>query len=107
MHSSLLLFAFFSLAGCGDQMPATMASLSTATGLSAQEPSAPIVTGDVATDGLNWFNYRRQQAGLAELLRSDTIDRAAGAHANYQQINFVTTHEENFILSVYTGGNVT
>ena len=110
MHSTrkalLLLFALISLAGCGDQTPATTASLSTATVLSAQEPSAPIVTGDVATDGLNWFNYRRQQAGLAALLRSDTIDRAAGAHANYQQINSVTTHEENPTLSGYTGINV-
>lgn len=53
-------------------------------------PGAPLVTGDVATDGLNWLNYRRQQAGLSVLPRNGVIDSAAVGHSNYQRLNEVT-----------------
>lgn len=48
------------------------------------------MTGDVATDGLNWLNFRRQQAGLRVLSRNGLIDNATVAHSNYQRLNEVT-----------------
>ena len=37
--------------------------------LTSQEVNGPRATGDVATDGLAWINYRRSQAGLATMQR--------------------------------------
>ena len=54
------------------------------------EPGAPPMTGNVATDGLNWLNFRRQQAGLSVLPRNTLIDNAAVGHSNYQRLNEVT-----------------
>lgn len=58
------------------------------------EAGAPQATGDMATDGLNWFNFRRQQAGLAPLGRDAAIDAAAQGHSNYQKLNETITHVE-------------
>jgi len=71
--------------------------------LTATESGAPVLTGDVASDGLNWFNFRRQQAGLAVLARSSIMDRAALDHANYQQAHNVVTHAQTPGLAGYTG----
>lgn len=46
---------------------------------------APVQTGDTATDGFNWINYRRAQAGLPTLARNGALDTAALAHATYQK----------------------
>ena len=64
--------------------------------LRAQEAAAPMVSGDVATDGLTWFNFRRQQAGLPLLLRDPVLDAAASAHSNYQLINQITPLPSKF-----------
>ena len=58
------------------------------------DPGAPAVTGNVATDGLNWLNYRRAQAGLSVLPRNGLIDNAALGHSNYQRQNEVTHVQE-------------
>jgi uncharacterized protein YkwD len=58
----------------------------------ALEPNAPQVTGNTATDGFNWFNFRRQQLGLSLLARNSMIDTAAQEHSNYQKINNIITH---------------
>lgn len=73
--------------------------------LSALETAAPVVTGNVARDGLNWFNYCRQQAGLPALIRNTTIDSASMAHARYQKANNVLTHSETPGLPGFTGVN--
>ncbi|QYF96006.1 CAP domain-containing protein [Massilia sp. PAMC28688] len=52
------------------------------------------MTGNVATDGLNWLNFRRQQAGLSVLPRNALIDSAAEGHSNYQRLNEVTHVQE-------------
>ena len=88
----LWLLVFF-LSACGGGGNGNQGA-PTAAELRAQETDAPVVTGDVATDGFNWFNFRRQQAGLPALKRNSTIDLAATAHANYQQANNVVTHDE-------------
>jgi len=73
--------------------------------LSAQELNAPTATGNVAADGLNWINFRRVQAGLPVTQRDVRIDRAASAHANYQQLNNLLTHQEDASKTGYTGAN--
>ena len=71
--------------------------------LTSQEVNGPRATGDVATDGLAWINYRRSQAGLATMQRDARIDRAATAHASYQQLNNLITHDEEASKSGFTG----
>lgn len=67
------------------------------------EPAAPALTGDIATDGLNWFNYRRGQIGVAQLTRNSLIDQAALGHSNYQKLNNTVTHEQQSGKSGFTG----
>jgi uncharacterized protein YkwD len=64
---------------------------------------APISTGNVATDGRNWINYRRSQLGVVQLPQNTVVDRAAQSHSDYQRINDVITHDEDASKSGYTG----
>lgn len=101
---SLLKFPVWLLAliaGCGgdtshDALPGAMQ-------LRAQETAAPLPTGDVATDGLVWFNFRRQQAGLPPLMRDPQLDQAARAHAEYQLLNHRVAHDEQLGRPGFTG----
>jgi uncharacterized protein YkwD len=70
------------------------------------EAGAPQQTGDMATDGLNWFNFRRQQMGLAPVARNELIDKAALAHSNYQAVNDFITHDEVATRRGFTGATV-
>jgi len=72
----------------------------------ALEPNAPQETGDTATDGFNWFNYRRQQAGLAAVARTASVDGAAQAHSNYQKLNDIITHDETAGKPGFTGASL-
>ena len=58
------------------------------------DPGAPQLTGNTATDGFNWFNYRRQLLGEPPLARTATIDTAAQGHSQYQQLNNTISHEQ-------------
>lgn len=60
----------------------------------AVEPGAPALTNNAATDGLNWLNFRRSQAGLSILTRNSLIDSAADGHSKYQTLNKVTHVQE-------------
>lgn len=82
------------LSACGGESSNSPSTGTSATQLVAQEIDAPRATGDMATDGLDWINYRRQQAGLAVPRRDARIDSAAAAHAAYQQLNNVVSHDE-------------
>ncbi len=75
--------------------------------MSSQEIDAPRATGDLASDGLSWISYRRQQAGLAPPQRDLRIDRAASAHALYQQLNNLVTHDEVPGKTGFSGANST
>jgi uncharacterized protein YkwD len=73
----------------------------------AQLPNAPRVTGSSEVDGFNWFNYRRQQMGLAALARNSQIDTAAQGHSNYQKLNDTITHEQIAGKPGFTGAALT
>ena len=57
-------------------------------------PNAPTLTGDTATDGFNWFNYRRNMLGLASLTRNTSIDTAALGHSQYLRLNNTVSHDQ-------------
>lgn len=63
----------------------------------------PALTGNIATDGLNWFNYRRAQLGVGQLTRSTLIDQAALGHSNYQNLNGKVTHDQAVGGAGFTG----
>lgn len=73
----------------------------------ATETGAPTPSGDNATDGFNWINYRRGQLGVAVLTRNSRIDSAAQGHSNYQRANKTITHEQTAGLSGFTGTRLT
>jgi uncharacterized protein YkwD len=79
---------------------------STSTGFSGQDASAPVLTNNVATDGYNWINYRRAQAGVGVLARNNMLDRSAQAHSDYQRINNTVTHDEDPAKPGFTGATV-
>jgi hypothetical protein len=69
------------------------------------EAGAPVITNNTATDGLNWLNFRRQQAGVSALTRSSLVDTAASGHSNYQRLN-VVTHLQEVGKPGFTGVNL-
>lgn len=70
------------------------------------DAGAPALTGNIATDGLNWINFRRSQAGVAQLTRNSLIDQAALGHSNYQKTNNVVTHVQTAGKSGFTGAQL-
>jgi uncharacterized protein YkwD len=69
-------------------------------------PGAPTATGDTATDGFNWFNYRRNQIGLSTLTRNTRIDTAAAGHSNYLRLNNTVVHTQTQGNPGFTGVNL-
>ncbi|WP_292933111.1 CAP domain-containing protein [Noviherbaspirillum sp.] len=67
------------------------------------DPGAPKATGVTATDGFNWMNFRRQQAGVAAVTRNSRLDLAAQGHSDYQRLNDVITHEQTVGKPGFTG----
>ncbi|WP_151447780.1 CAP domain-containing protein [Lacisediminimonas profundi] len=106
----LSLLAAAVLAACGGgngESGAPVASAPSSTPLNLDfEPNAPTAVNNTATDGFNWFNYRRQQVGLGALARSVPLDRAAQAHSDYQKLNNVISHEETPGAPGYTGAEL-
>ena len=91
---ALLSAALLSACGGGDSDGNTSLSTSTAAGQLVQEPGAPALSNNIATDGFNWFNYRRSQIGLSPLVRNGLIDSAAQGHSNYLNLNNTVAHEQ-------------
>lgn len=74
---------------------------------STREPGAPQATGNTATDGINWFNFRRQQLGLTTpLVRTSMADNAAQGHSEYQKTYDTITHEQTAGRPGFTGVTV-
>jgi uncharacterized protein YkwD len=98
--------AALALAACGggsDSGGANGVTGNTSTGFSGQDASAPALTNNVATDGFNWINYRRAQAGIGVLARNGMLDHAAQAHSDYQRLNGSVTHDEDPAKQGFTG----
>ena len=70
------------------------------------EVNAPALSGDIATDGLNWINFRRTQIGLAQLTRNTLIDQAALGHSNYQKTNNTVSHDQVAGKPGFTGAEL-
>lgn len=96
------------LAGCGGGGGGggTTAVSSTTPSTLPQEPGAPTLTGNTATDGYNWINYRRAQLGLSVLTRNSQIDAAALGHSNYLRLNNTVSHEQTAGAPGFTGATL-
>ena len=109
----------FALAACGgsskqasiicggdsSSRPAPILSAAEISQLLSKEPNAPQVTENMATDGLNWFNFRRKQimGPMFDLTRNGLIDTAAQRHSEYQKINSTITHDQISGKTGFTG----
>jgi len=102
-----LLAALLSSCGGGGGGQQAVSGPTTSTPTVPQEPGMPAQTGDTATDGYNWFNYRRAQLGLSVLTRNARIDAAAQAHSTYQNLNGSITHDEISGKPGFTGATLT
>ncbi|MCY7370668.1 MAG: hypothetical protein LH479_07320 [Polaromonas sp.] len=77
-----------------------------------QPPQAAIAqpgaAGDLATDAVNWMNFRRAQLGLSALASNAALARAAVAHANYVALNdsYLEGHGETAGKPGFTGSDV-
>ena len=91
---ALLSAALLSACGGGGDSGNTSLSNSTPAGQLTQEPGAPVLSNNIATDGFNWFNYRRSQIGLSPLVRNSLIDSAALGHSSYLNLNNTVAHEQ-------------
>ncbi len=101
---ALLITALLSACGGGSDSGNTTASnTSTPAGLLPLEPGAPALSNNIATDGFNWFNYRRSQIGLAPLARNGLIDNAALGHSSYLNLNNTVAHEQVLGKPGFTG----
>jgi uncharacterized protein YkwD len=105
------LIAALALAGCGvasdsDNNTGNASGSNGGSGFSGQDASAPVLTNNVATDGFNWINYRRTQAGVGALTRNAQLDRSSQAHSDYQRLNNTVTHEEQSNKPGFTGATL-
>lgn len=91
------LLVALALAACGGGSNNTtppVAVTPTPVAPAPQEPNAPAVTNNIATDGLNWLNFRRSQSGMPVLARASLVDLAAQRHSDYQRVNNTVTHDQ-------------
>lgn len=95
------------LAACGGS-PADAYSVPAASkSATLRAESLPLETGDTATDGLNWINFRRRQAGLNMLARNARLDLAAYGQASYLQANRIVSHVQTAGRPGFTGVTLT
>jgi uncharacterized protein YkwD len=99
-------WALVACGGGGGGSSAGAPNVTPSTGFSGQDASAPTATNNIATDGLNWINYRRSQIGMPALARNAVIDTAAQGHSDYQRINNVVTHDQTAGKTGYTGARL-
>ena len=105
---ALLIAALLSACGGGgsDSSSATTASTATPGPQLVQEAGAPAMSGNIATDGYNWINYRRGQVGLASLGRNSQIDTAAQGHSDYLKANNTVSHDQVAGKPGFTGATL-
>ncbi len=94
----------FSLSACGGGgSDSTPVAVTPPSGAPPVVAGAPAATGNIATDGLNWINYRRSQIGISVLTRNAQIDIAAQRHSDYQRINNTVSHDQIAGKQGFTG----
>lgn len=100
--------AVIAFTGCGGNSDTSSpsAGLDIEHGSLVAEAGAPAQVGDTSTDGLNWFNFRREQAGLSILTRHSLLDSAARKHSEYQRLNGVISHEQQPGSPGFTGASL-
>ena len=101
-HGTLALVTACLLAACGGGGGGS-SSAPNPTLTTPVDPGAPALTNNIATDGLNWLNFRRSQLGVSVLTRSALIDSAAQHHSDYQRLNDEVVHEEVAGKTGFTG----
>ena len=99
-------WALVACGGGGGGSSAGAPNVTPSTGFSGQDASAPTATNNIATDGLNWINYRRSQIGMPALARNGVIDTAAQGHSDYQRVNNVVSHDQTAGKTGYTGARL-
>jgi uncharacterized protein YkwD len=92
--------------GIADMAPVVAPVPVTTAPVTISEPDAPRVTNNTATDGFNWINYRRQQAGIQALTRNAFVDSAAQGHSEYQKINNTISHTQTVGKPGFTGATL-
>ncbi|MEO6354019.1 MAG: CAP domain-containing protein, partial [Burkholderiaceae bacterium] len=107
---AILLSLVLTACGGGGGGSSTQAAPPTDAAITSQqlalEDGAPQVTGNMATDGLNWFNFRRQQIMGLTVARNSLIDAAAQGHSEYQKRNNSITHDQTPGNPGFTGANL-
>lgn len=98
--------AGLALAACGGGGDGAGAVSNTPVSFVPSGPGAPAATGDIATDGYNWINYRRVQAGVPALTRNAVVDVAALGHANYLRLNNLVSHTQTPGKPGFTGATL-
>ena len=101
LAAALLSAMLGACGGGGSSAPAPSGAPNS--GSLAQEPGAPAMTGNTASDGANWINYRRAQTGLAGLSRSSKLDAAAQGHSDYLRLNNTVSHSQSAGQPGFTG----
>jgi uncharacterized protein YkwD len=66
-------------------------------------PGQPALSGNVAVDGRNWINFRREQAGVPTVTQNSRLDTAAQGHSDWQRRNNKVSHEQVAGTSGFTG----
>ncbi|MES3023094.1 MAG: CAP domain-containing protein [Pseudomonadota bacterium] len=102
----LMLASACSLAACGGGSGNADPASTPAPVMQApapQEPGSPASANNVATDGLNWVNFRRTQIGMPVLVQNGQIDQAASGHSEYQRINNIVSHDQTAGKPGFTG----
>ena len=100
--AAALLLSACGMGGSGGGKVTPPAPTSASANLDLQ-PGSPTLSNNVATDGLNWINYRRTQVGMPALQRNTLIDRAAQGHSDYQKTNNKVTHDQTTGTPGFTG----
>lgn len=67
------------------------------------EPGAPALTNNPSTDGRNWINFRREQAGVPTLAQNTRLDSATQGHSDWQRRNNTVSHEQVVGTAGFTG----
>jgi uncharacterized protein YkwD len=69
-------------------------------------PGEPTLSNNVAVDGRNWINHRREQAGVPAVASNSRLDAAAQGHSDWQRRNNRVSHDQVPGTPGFTGASV-